>query len=69
MFADHNYPLACVNGLYVAKWIYLFIKENGLDPSRIHIIGMGLGAHIAGFVGKSVQENMNKDVDKITGIV
>ncbi|KAJ8710488.1 hypothetical protein PYW08_009003 [Mythimna loreyi] len=40
----------------------------GLDPSRIHLIGHSLGAHIAGFAGKEVFKRTGRKIGRITGL-
>ncbi|XP_055336285.1 uncharacterized protein LOC129586844 [Paramacrobiotus metropolitanus] len=52
-----------VVGAYLAKFILILQRELQYDPSRIHIIGHSLGAHIAGYAG----ERVNK-VGRISGI-
>ncbi|XP_045505201.1 pancreatic triacylglycerol lipase-like isoform X1 [Colias croceus] len=40
----------------------------GQDPSQIHIIGHSLGAHIAGFTGKTFQELTRRNIGRISGL-
>ena len=43
-------------GAEIARMINILIDQKKLIPSQFHLIGMSLGAHIAGFVGKKVFE-------------
>lgn len=46
----------------VANFLGLFQDNFGIEPKDIHIVGHGVGAHIAGYVGTSV-----KNIERITG--
>lgn len=39
-----------------------------MDPKNIHIVGHSLGAHMAGFCGKTFQELTGKKIGHITGL-
>lgn len=53
------YPKAAANAHIVAKMIVRILRrlQQGIDFSRIHLIGHSLGAHIMGFVGSSFTED------------
>ncbi|KAJ2938931.1 hypothetical protein O0L34_g17742 [Tuta absoluta] len=42
--------------------------DNGVDPADVHIIGHSLGAHIAGFAGKTFTRLTGKHVGRISGL-
>ncbi|XP_045761782.1 lipase member I-like [Maniola jurtina] len=44
------------------------IVQEGQNPSDIHIIGHSLGAHIAGFAGKTFREQTGKCLGRISGL-
>ncbi|XP_053686909.1 pancreatic lipase-related protein 3-like [Sabethes cyaneus] len=39
-------------GYRIGEILSAFIRENGIQPDQVHIVGHSLGAHIAGNVGK-----------------
>ncbi|XP_026476241.1 hepatic triacylglycerol lipase-like [Ctenocephalides felis] len=43
-------------------------NHYGLEFPHLHIIGHGVGAHIAGYVGEAIKENGYKTIGKITGL-
>ncbi|RNA45178.1 pancreatic triacylglycerol lipase-like [Brachionus plicatilis] len=45
---------ANVVGAEIARLINSLIKQNRTSPDQFHLIGMSLGAHIAGYTGKRV---------------
>lgn len=55
-------------GRIVGKFIINLIGNNTAHLSRVHIIGHSLGAHVAGFAGKAVQNALNASVGRITGL-
>ncbi len=45
------------------------IKENALvGPEDVRLIGLSLGAHVAGAAGRHVRETSSKKVGRITGL-
>lgn len=52
-------------GRYTADLIDHLHYEKGLNASSVHIIGHSLGAHIAGFAGRSLSSGK---VARITGL-
>jgi len=55
-------------GQRVADFIN-FLKENrGISFNNVHIVGMSLGAHIAGAAGNFIQRNHNGLLGRITGL-
>ncbi|XP_034826443.1 pancreatic triacylglycerol lipase-like [Maniola hyperantus] len=44
------------------------IVQQGQNPSDIHIIGHSLGAHIAGFAGKTFRKQTGKNLGRISGL-
>lgn len=50
-------------GNYIARFIDYLVK-NGLNLADLYVIGMSLGAHIAGYVGKNVKSGK---LPRITG--
>ncbi|XP_018570037.1 lipase member H-like [Anoplophora glabripennis] len=51
-------------GKYTAGFVDYLVKK-GLDLNNLHIIGMSLGAHIAGYVGKNLESGRPP---RITGL-
>lgn len=57
------------NGPKVARYLARFLRfliQNGIDISKIHLIGFSLGAEVAGFAGKILKE-WNMELPRITG--
>ena len=58
-----------VNG--VSQKVFKFIKKlsaDGYPLSSVHFIGFSLGAHVAGMVGKLVQNKLSRKIGKITAL-
>lgn len=55
-----------VTGRYIARFVR-FLHQQGFQMSQIHMIGFSLGAEVAGFVGKQLQE-WNLKLHRITGL-
>ncbi|XP_055839590.1 pancreatic triacylglycerol lipase [Episyrphus balteatus] len=51
-------------GRAIAKLINLLVEEKDADPSRIHLLGHSLGAHIMGYAGSYSRHR----VGRITGL-
>ncbi|GFQ76059.1 pancreatic lipase-related protein 2 [Trichonephila clavata] len=66
------YVAAAVNSELVgaqAAVLYYFIKDNiGIKEKDLHVVGFSLGAHVAGFVGKRMQELRGTRPGRITGL-
>ncbi|GIY38430.1 inactive pancreatic lipase-related protein 1 [Caerostris darwini] len=52
-----------VIGAIVAKMIKFLIKEAGISPESVHLIGHSLGAHTAGYAGERIP-----NLGRITGL-
>ncbi|GFX52407.1 pancreatic lipase-related protein 2 [Trichonephila clavipes] len=65
------YVAAAVNSELVgaqAAVLYYFIRDNlGIKEKDLHVVGFSLGAHVAGFVGKRMQELRGTRPGRITG--
>lgn len=46
------------------------LYEHGLDLKRVHLVGQSLGAHIAGFAGRYINENhpRGEKIGRISGL-
>ncbi|GFS65746.1 endothelial lipase [Trichonephila inaurata madagascariensis] len=66
------YVAAAVNSELVgaqAAVLYYFIRDNiGIKEKDLHVVGFSLGAHVAGFVGKRMQELRGTRPGRITGL-
>jgi hypothetical protein len=67
-----NYPVAAGNaievGKHVGKLFAELIREKGLDPKKIHIVGHSLGSHVAAHIGRQIQESGLGKVGRITAL-
>ncbi|CAG2069282.1 unnamed protein product, partial [Timema podura] len=52
-------------GEYVAQFIDFLVLFGGVNPSKIHLVGHSLGAHVAGVAGNRVNHGR---IAKITGV-
>ncbi|XP_053395947.1 pancreatic triacylglycerol lipase-like [Mercenaria mercenaria] len=52
-----------VVGAEVAQLLKKLRDENGFDPANMHIIGHGLGAHVAGYAGENFE-----NIGRISGL-
>ncbi|KAF2897937.1 hypothetical protein ILUMI_08233 [Ignelater luminosus] len=52
----------------VAEMLILLCTETRLYCHNMHIIGHGLGAHIAGLVGLYIYRKKNVKIDRVTGL-
>ncbi|CAH1395697.1 unnamed protein product [Nezara viridula] len=65
-----SYRLSAANTQLVGKQLELILLDMislGTSPSQIHIIGFSLGAHIAGYAGRSLSQRGIK-LGRITGL-
>ncbi|XP_023218554.1 pancreatic triacylglycerol lipase-like [Centruroides sculpturatus] len=58
---QHSYAAA----KQVTQFLFTLQNVTGIDFSSIHMIGMSLGAHLVGFVGKGIG---NDTIGRITGL-
>ncbi|XP_074598972.1 lipoprotein lipase-like [Brevipalpus obovatus] len=60
-----SYPQSAVTTKLVAKMVAHFIKNTGISPQNINIIGHSLGGHISGLIG---YEFPNPKISKILAL-
>jgi hypothetical protein len=56
---------ARVTGEHIADLILFLVTQTGAKLADFHLIGHSVGAHTAGFAGKSI---IGKQVGRITGL-
>lgn len=66
------YPTAVINTKHAGDCLSKFLmKIQHHHPSfnihQIHLVGISLGAHVAGFAGNHIERTSGKKVDRITG--
>uniref|UniRef100_A0A147BX95 Putative phospholipase n=1 Tax=Ixodes ricinus TaxID=34613 RepID=A0A147BX95_IXORI len=68
------YNIAAANTALVGRQIALLLKTlteyfpDTVSSSEVHLIGFSLGAHVAGFCGRSFTLLTNKTIGRITGL-
>ncbi|CAD7079414.1 unnamed protein product [Hermetia illucens] len=67
------YPTAVINTKHAGDCLSKFLmKIQHHHPSfnihQIHLVGISLGAHVAGFAGNHIERTSGKKVDRITGL-
>lgn len=68
--AGPSYALAAANTQLIGRQLALLLMDMitlSTKPESIHIVGFSLGAHIAGFAGRAVQQRGIK-IGRITGL-
>ena len=69
--ASSLHYLECAqNGRTIARRVVDFLAsavENGVPLNQIHVIGMSLGAHVAGFIAKETRYKIGK-IGRLTGL-
>ncbi|XP_046396808.1 phospholipase A1-like [Ischnura elegans] len=53
---------------FVANFATFLMREGGVDPSKMHLIGHSLGAHVVGITGKHFYSMVGRKVGRITGL-
>ncbi|KAL1488947.1 hypothetical protein ABEB36_014731 [Hypothenemus hampei] len=54
-------------GNLIGNWLLKLLKDNIQHSGNIHMLGHSLGAHIAGFAGKTFK-SVSKEIHRITGL-
>jgi len=63
------YPVVIPNVPIVGCRVANFTRFLGVDPSKVHIVGHSLGAHVAGVAGQEVQnQQRGAKINRITGL-
>ncbi|CAH2039369.1 unnamed protein product, partial [Iphiclides podalirius] len=70
-FTTMEYPMAVrfmrPVGRHVAKMLAVLIGE-GLDPSKLEVVGLSLGGQTMSFVAKGLQDLTGRNVSRLTGL-
>ena len=67
--AGPSYAVAAANTQLIGRQLALLLMDIitlSTKPESIHIVGFSLGAHIAGFAGRAIQQRGFK-IGRITG--
>lgn len=59
---------AMVVGAEIARLIDYLVNKTSTNVSMFHLIGHSLGSHVAGYAGQRVQQIMNLNISRITGL-
>lgn len=54
-------------GRHAAKML-IVLMEEGLDPKKLEIVGLSLGAHTMSYLAKKFQEITGKNISRLTGL-
>lgn len=65
---SREYPVSAANVKPVGHFIADFIMATKIKLKNIHVIGKSLGAHVASYVGKRIQERRGDKLSRITGL-
>lgn len=61
LLADQSYHTAKDNiahaALYIGRFLKYLVDLHGMNLDKIHIVGFGLGAHLAGLSSKTLTPN------------
>ena len=67
-----NYPQAASNAILVGESVGYFlsrlIRETGLHPRDIHLVGHSLGSHVSAHIGRTIQRSGLGNVGRITAL-
>ncbi|XP_014357989.1 lipase member H-A [Papilio machaon] len=70
-FTTMEYPMAVrfmrPVGKHVAKMLAVLVEE-GLDPKKLEVVGLSLGAQTMSYVAKAFQEITGKNISRLTGL-
>ncbi|XP_068618728.1 lipase member H-A-like [Battus philenor] len=70
-FTTMHYPVAVrvirTVGKHAAKMLSVLMEE-GLDPKKLEVVGLSLGAQTMSFVAKSFQQITGRNISRLTGL-
>lgn len=66
--ADRSYSVAADGIRGVGLLVADFILRSRVPLQNVHIIGHALGAHAAGFIGKTIKQKSGQLIGRITGL-